>query len=227
MKTIVEKSDEELKVDVLAELEFDPSVKVSDIGVLVKHGIVTLNGYATSYGERFAAIRSAKRVAGVKGIADDIEVRLADSSRRSDGDIAAAAVDQIDWNSTIPKGIAQVTVHDGWITLQGEFEGWHEKGAVESAVKYLEGVKGVTNLITLKSTVAPVDLESVIKVALERNVMLDADKIQVEISGSNITLLGKVRNYVERDEAERTAWRAAGVYSVDNQLEVEWFWGEE
>ena len=227
MKTVVEKSDEELKVDVLAELEFDPSVKVSDIGVLVKHGTVTLNGYATSYGERFAAVRSAKRVAGVKGIADDIEVKLADSSRRTDGDIAAAAVDQIDWNSTIPKGVAQVTVHDGWITLQGEFEGWHEKDAVESAVKHLEGVKGVTNLITLKSTVAPVDLESVIKVALERNVMLDADKIQVEVSGSGITLLGKVRNYAEREEAEQTAWRAAGVYSVDNQLEVEWFWGEE
>jgi osmotically-inducible protein OsmY len=227
MKNIVKKSDEELKVDVLAELEFDPSVKVSDIGVLVKHGTVTLNGYATSYGERFAAVRSAKRVAGVKGIADDIEVKLADSSRRTDGDIAAAAIDQINWNSTIPKGVAQVTVRDGWITLQGEFEGWHEKNAVESAVQHLTGVKGVTNLITLKSTVAPVDLESIIKAALERNVVLDADKIQVEVSGSSVTLLGKVRNYTEREEAERTAWRAAGVYSVDNQLEVEWFWGEE
>jgi osmotically-inducible protein OsmY len=227
MKTIVEKSDEELKVDVLAELEFDPSVKVSDIGVLVNHGTVTLNGYATSYGERFAAVRSAKRVAGVRGIADDIEVRLADSSGRTDGDIAATAVDHISWNSTIPKGIAQVTVHDGWITLQGEFAGWHEKDAVESAVKNLQGVKGVTNLITLRSTVAPVGLESVIKAALQRNVMLDADKIQVEVSGSSITLFGKVRNYAEREEAEQTAWRAAGVSSVDNQLEVEWFWGEE
>jgi len=227
MKTSVEKSDEELKIDVLAELEFDPSVKVSDIGVLVKHGTVTLNGYATSYGERFAAVRSAKRVAGVKGIADDIEVKLSDSSRRTDGDIAAAAVDQINRNSTIPKGIAQVTVRDGWITLQGEFEGWHEKNAVESAVQHLAGVKGVSNLITLKSTVASVDLESVIKAALERNVVLDADKIQVEASGSSVTLLGKVRNYTEREEAELTAWRATGVCSVDNQLEVEWFWGEE
>jgi osmotically-inducible protein OsmY len=227
MKTIIEKSDEELKIDVLSELEFDPSVKISDIGVLVTNGTVTLNGYATSYGERFAAVRSAKRVAGVKAIADDIEVRLADSFHRTDADIAAAAVHQINWNTTIPKGIAQVTVRDGWITLQGEFEWWHEKNATEDAVLHLAGVKGVTNLITLKSTVAPVDLESIIKSALERHALLDADKIQVEVSGSSVTLLGKVRNYTEREEAERTAWRAVGVYSVDNQLEVEWFWGEE
>src|ERR1700677_4705234 len=110
MKTSVEKTDEEMKVDVLAELEFDPSVKVSDIGVLVKDGTVTLNGFATSYGERFAAVRSAKRVAGVKAIADDIEVKLADSSRRTDGEIATAAIDHINGNSTIPKGIAEVTV---------------------------------------------------------------------------------------------------------------------
>jgi len=168
MKTSVEKNDEELKIDVLSELEFDPSVKVSDIGVLVKHGTVTLNGYATSYGERFAAVRSAKRVAGVKAIADDIEVKLADSSHRTDADIAAAAIHQIDWNTTIPKGIAQVTVRDGWITLQGEFEWWHEKNATENAVLHLPGVKGVTNLITLKSIAVPINVEETIKAKLHR-----------------------------------------------------------
>ena len=227
MKTSVEKNDEELKIDVLSELEFDPSVEVSDIGVLVKNGTVTLNGYATSYGERFAAVRSAKRVAGVKAIADDIEVKLPGSSHRTDGDIAAAAIHQIDWNTTIPKGIAQVTVRDGWITLQGEFEWWHEKNATESAVLHLAGVKGVTNLITLKPTSVPVNVEATIKAALMRSSLLDADKIQVEATGSEVILLGKVRNYTEREEAERIAWSATGVYSVDNQLEVEWFWGEE
>ena len=227
MKTISEKSDEELKIDVLAELEFDPSVKVSDIGVLVKDGTVTLNGYAMSYGERFAAVRSAKRVAGVKAIADDIEVKLADSSHRTDADIAAAAVHQINWNSTIPKGIAEVTVRDGWITLQGEFEWWHEKNATEDAVSHLAGVKGVTNLITLKPIDALVNVEATLKAALMRSSLLDADKIQVEASGSEVILLGKVRSYTEREEAERIAWSATGVNSVDNQLEVEWFWGEE
>ncbi len=227
MKTSVVKSDEELKIDVLAELEFDPSVKVTDIGVLVKNGTVTLNGCATSYGERFAAVRSAKRVAGVKAIADGIQVNLPDSSRRTDGDIASAAIDQINWNTTIPKGIAQVTVRDGWITLQGEFEWWHEKNAAESTVQHLAGVKGVTNLITLKSTTTSEDVELTIKAALRRNALLDADKIQVEVSGNGVILLGKVRSYAEREEVERIAWQAAGVYSVDNQLEVEWFWDEE
>jgi osmotically-inducible protein OsmY len=227
MKTSVGKSDEELKIDVLAELEFDPSVKVSDIGVLVRDGTVTLNGYATSYGERFAAVRSAKRVAGAKAIADDIEVRLSASSHRSDGDIATAAIHQINCNTTIPKGVAQVVVRDGWITLQGEFEWWHEKNAVESAVHHLAGVKGVTNLISLKSPVAQEDLELTIKAALGRNALLNADRIQVEASEGRVILLGKVKNYAEREEAEQIAWRASGVCSVDNQLEVEWFWGED
>ena len=227
MKTSVEKSDEEMKIDVLAELEFDPSVKVSDIGVLVKDGTVTLNGYATSYGERFAAVRSAKRVAGLKAIADDIEVRLSDSSRRTDGEIAAAAAHQIDWNSTIPKGIAKVTVRDGWVTLQGEFGWWHEKNAAEEAVHHLVGVKGVSNLITIKPKEAPVDIESIVKDAIERNSLLVAEQILVEAVGNEVILRGKVRSYTAREEAERVAWAAPGVFSVSNELDVEWFWGEE
>jgi osmotically-inducible protein OsmY len=226
MNTTVEKSDEDIKIDVLAELEFDPSVKVSDIGVLVKNGTVTLNGFATSYGERFAAVRSTKRVAGVKAIADDIEVKLSDSFRRTDGDIATAAINHINANSSIPKGVAEVTVRDGWVTLQGEFGLWYEKHAAESAVHHLEGVKGVTNLITLRRTAPPRDLESTIKAALERNAQLDADLIQVEAVEDGVILLGKVRNYTEREEAERIAWNAPGVSTVDNQLEVEWFWGD-
>jgi osmotically-inducible protein OsmY len=227
MKTSVEKSDQEMKIDVLAELEFDPSVKVSDIGVLVKNGTVTLNGYATSYGERFAAVRSAKRVAGVQAIADDIEVKLPDSSLRTDGEIAAAAAHQIDWNSTIPKGIAKVTVRDGWVTLQGEFEWWHEMNAAEEAVHHLVGVKGVTNLITIKPKLAPATIESAIKDAIERNALLVAEQIQVEAAGSEVILRGKVRSYTAREEAERVAWAAQGVLSVINELDVEWFWGEE
>ena len=227
MKTSVEKSDEEMKIDVLAELEFDPRVKVSDIGVLVKDGTVTLNGYATSYGERFAAVRSAKRVAGLKAIADDIEVRLPDSSRRTDGEIAAAVAHQIDWNSTIPKGIAKVTVRDGWVTLQGEFGWWHEKNAAEEAVHHLVGVKGVTNLITIKPKEAPVDIESIVKDAIERNSILVAEQILVEAVGNEVILRGKVRSYTAREEAERVAWAAPGVFSVSNELDVEWFWGEE
>jgi len=227
MKITAEKSDVELKHHVLAELEYEPLVKVTNIGVLVSEGTVTLNGYATSFGEKFAAVRSAKRVAGVKAIADDIHVRLPDSAQRTDGELATAAINQINWNSAIPTGMADLTVRDGWITLQGEFEWWHEKNAAEEAVRHLTGVKGVTNLITLKPKPASVNLESFIKSALERNVHLDADKIQVEASEDRIILRGKVRSYSEREEAACIAWRAPGVFSVDNQLEIEWFFGEE
>jgi osmotically-inducible protein OsmY len=227
MKTSIEKSDEEMKIDVLAELKFDPSVKVSDIGVLVKDGTVTLNGYATSYGERFAAVRSAKRVAGVKAIADDIEVKLPDSSLRSDGDIASAAAHQIDWNTTIPKGLAKVTVRDGWITLEGEFDWWHEINAAEEAVHHLAGVQGVNNLMTLKPKEPATAIDSILKDAFERNAVLNSGSIQVEVAGDKIILRGKVRSYAEREEAERVAWSAPGVLSVINELDVEWFWGEE
>ena len=224
MKSNIKKTDTELKKDVLAELKYEPSVKVTDIGVLVNDGAVTLNGYASTYGEKWDAVRAAKRVAGVKAIADDIEVKLADSPRRTDGDIAAAAANQIDWSTTIPTGTIEVTVREGWITLEGEVEWWYQKDAAENAVRYLAGVKGVSNLITIKPKVASAEVATAIKSAFERNALLDANKIQVETSGNKVVLRGKVRNHAERDEAERAAWGAPGVWSVDNKLKVAWSW---
>ena len=225
MKSNIKKSDTELKRDVLAELKYEPSVKVTDIGVLVKDGVVTLNGYATSYGEKWDAASAAKRVAGVKALADDIEVKLPDSQRRTDGDIAAAAANQIQWSTTVPTGAVEVTVREGWITLEGEVEWWYQKNSAETAVQHLAGVKGVTNLIAIKPKLAPAEVETAIRSAFERNALLDAKKIQVETSGNKVVLRGKVRNYAEREEAERAAYAAPGVFSVDNQLKVEWSWG--
>ncbi len=222
MKSNIKQSDTELQTDVLAELKYEPSVKVTDIGVLVKDGTVTLNGYATSYGEKCNAVRAAKRVAGVNAIADDIEVKLPHSLGRTDGDIAAAAANQINWLTTIPTGTVEVTVREGWITLEGEVEWWYQKSAAEDAVRYLAGVKRVSNLITVKSKVVPTQVASAIKSAFERNALLDATKIQVETSGNEVTLRGKVRNHAERDEAERAAWGAPGVWSVNNKLKVDW-----
>jgi len=224
MKSNIKKTDTELKRDVLAELKYEPSVKVTDIGVLVNDGAVTLNGYASTYGEKWDAVRAAKRVAGVKAIADDIEVKLPDSPRRTDGDIAAAAANQIDWSTTIPTGTIEVAVREGWITLEGEVEWWYQKDAAENAVRYLAGVKGVSNLITIKPKVASAEVATAIKSAFERNALLDANKIQVETSGNKVVLRGKVRNHAERDEAERAAWGAPGVWSVDNKLKVAWSW---
>jgi len=227
MKLNIGKSDAELKADVLSELKAEPRVKITDIGVLVKEGTVTLNGYASSYGEKFAAVQSAKRVAGVKAIADDIQIKLPDSSHRTDGDIANAAANQINWTAMIPKGTTEVTVREGWITLEGEVEWWYEKNAAENAVHHLTGVKGVTNLIKIKPKPASEDIESIMKNSFERNALLEARNIQVETSENKVVLRGRVQNYTEREEAERIAWSTPGVLSVDNQLDVEWFWGEE
>jgi len=223
MKSFVEKSDAEIKSDVLSELKFEPSVKVTDIGVLVKDGTVTLNGYATSYGEKWNAVSATKRISGVKAIADDIQVKFPGSSLHTDGDIATAAVNQINWTTTLPTGAADVKVSDGWITLEGELVWGFEKESAERAVRHLAGVKGVTNLITIKPKLVAEDLEVDIQNAFERNAILEASKINVETSGSKVTLRGKVRNFTEREEAERVAWSASGVLSVDNEIEVEWF----
>ena len=225
MISSVEKTDTEIKSDVLAELKYEPSVKVTDIGVLVKDGTVTLNGFATNYGEKWQAVTAAKRVAGVRAIADDIKVKLWDSFVRTDGEIAAAAADQIKWSTSIPAGAVKVTLRDGWITLEGEVGWWYEKNAAGDAVKDLTGVLGVSNQITIKPKPSSANIESDIESAFERNALLDASKIKVETSGNEVTLRGKVRNYSEREEAERVAWAAAGVSSVDDQLDIEWFGG--
>ena len=224
MSTITIKSDTEIKNDVLSELRYEPRVKVADIGVLVKDGTVTLNGFATSYGEKWDAVKAVKRIGGVKAIADDIEVKFPESLRRNDGDIATAAANQIEWSTTIPQGSVQVTVSEGRITLEGQVEWWYQKDAAEDGVRYLAGVNRVFNLITIKPKVTPAKIEAAIEAAFERSAVLDAKKIEIETSGDKVTLTGKVRNYTERDEAERVAWAAPGVYSVDNQLAVEWSW---
>ena len=222
MQRTIEKTDTELQNDVLSELKYEPSIKVTDIGVLVKNGTVTLNGYATSYNEKWQAVHAVKRVAGVKAIADDIEIQLPDSYHRTDGDIASAEINQIDWSTTIPQGTVEVTVCNCWITLEGEVEWWYQKNAAGSLVKQMAGVKGVSNSISIFPKVTKKEVETDIKSAFKRSAMLDAKHIRVETSGNNIVLHGQVRNYSEYDEAERVAWSEPGVSSVDNRLEVDW-----
>ena len=221
------KTDAELKKDILEELLYDPGVNVAEIGVLVKDGTVTLNGNVSSYSEKLNAVQATKRIAGVTAIADDIEVKLPESHRRTDGDIAAAAANQIKWSTTIPSGAVEVTVRDGWVTLEGKVEAWYQRLAAENVVKRLAGVKDVTNLVTITPKPVQAQIATSIKSAFERNALLDAGKIQVETSGSTVTLRGKVRNHAEKDEAERVAWTAPGVESVKNKLKVAWPWDLE
>jgi osmotically-inducible protein OsmY len=219
-----EEIDAALKTDILAELKYEPSVKATDIGVLVNDRTVTLNGFATSYWEKWGAVAAARRVAGVRAIADDIEVRLPNSCHRSDGDIAAAAASQIEWSTSLPADAVKITVREGIITLEGALRWQYQREQAEMAVERLMGVKGVVNIISTKPDLSSSDIRSSILSALKRSALLISRKIEVEVSGHGVTLKGDVHNHAERDEAGRIAWAAPGVSSVNNQISTIWSW---
>jgi osmotically-inducible protein OsmY len=223
MINILDKTDTEIKNDVLSELKYDPSLKVTEIGVLVTDGIVTLTGYTTSFDEKLAAVHAVKRVAGVVAIADDIELHIPDGNHRTDGEIAAAAAHQIAWSTTIPTGTVEITVRNGWIILEGEVEWWYQKNAAETVVRSISGVHGVSSSILIKPTDKIPAVGMGIEAAFDRNAMLDASKIRVEIIGTKVILHGTVRTLAQREEAERIAWAAQGVFSVEDHLAVKWY----
>ena len=214
------KSDMQLRMDVQDELQWEPGLDPGAIGVAVKDGVVMLSGYVDSYAEKRAAEQAAKRVSGVRGIAEEIEVRLPSSSERSDLDIARAAANQIEWDVCLPKDRIKVTVQKGWLTLEGEVDLEYRKENAENAVRHLIGLRGISNLITVKPTVSPTEVKTKIEAALQRNAALDAKRITVTGSGAKVTLSGKVRSWTERDEAARAAWAAPGVLQVENLITV-------
>ena len=214
------RSDSDIKRDVELELRWDPDITSDDIAVAVKDGVVTLTGFVRSYSEKYEAERDAKRVSGVVGLANDIEVRLPSSDERPDPEIAREAVTAI--KSQLPFSHEHITpvVKNGWVTLEGEVEWNYQSNLAETAVRRLKGVKGVTNLIHVKPRVAPSEVKRKIEEALKRQAELEADEITVEANGGEVILRGKVRSWAERKEAERAAWRAPGVTKVDNRITV-------
>jgi osmotically-inducible protein OsmY len=214
------RTDAQIQTDVLSELKYDARVLPNEIGVAVKDGVVTLTGWVDSYTKKWAAEEAAHRVRGVKAVANDIEVRLPTAEERTDADIAAAAVRALEWDALISVDNLDVTVSKGWVTLKGSVEWQYQKDDAERVVRRLTGVKGVINLITVKPRVTPSDLKRKIEQALVRSAETDAERITVEVDGNKVILKGSVRSWAERQEAERVAWSAPGVLSLDNRITI-------
>ncbi len=213
------RTDMDLREDVEAELVWEPSVRETEIGVIVEKGIVTLTGSVNTFPEKWGAQKAALRVSGVKAVANEIEVKLSTSHRRSDEDIARAACNALGWNVDLPRNL-QAVVEDGWITLTGCVQWQYQKDAAAHAVERLVGVKGISNNISIKSSVPSGALKDNIEAALKRDAFLNAKTIHVTAVGGNVSLQGSVHSWVEKEAAEEAAWSAPGVTQVDNQLTV-------
>ena len=213
-------TDPELTEAIQDELRWEPSIDAREIGVSVKDGVATINGTVGNFFEKWEAGSAARRIHGVRALANDIEVQLPGDRRRSDTDIARAAAEALAWNVSLPVDRVKVTVSDGWITLNGEVDWGYQMRAAEAAVRRMLGVRGVTNEVTVKPRAVPTDIKARIQAAFRRSAAVDAQRILVEVNGGQVTLRGNVWTWGERDEAERSAWAAHGVTSVENLISL-------
>jgi osmotically-inducible protein OsmY len=215
------RSDYDIRRDVEDELRSDPDIDATDMAVAVKNGVVTLAGFVRSLRQKQKVEKDVKRVAGVIGVANDIEVRLPIIHRRPDPEIARDVVEAIKRDLPLSWEVIKLIVDDGWVTLEGEVEWQYQREWAEKAVWNVRGVKGITNDIKVRPQVPPVDIKRKIEEALRRSAEIDASRISVETNGGEVILRGTVRSWAEREEAEQAAWRAPGVSHVDNRIRVE------
>jgi osmotically-inducible protein OsmY len=214
------RTDADLKRDVTAELAWDPAVVSTAIGVAVKNGVVTLTGHIDTFAQKHAAARAVRRVADVKAIALELDVKLAPDHQRSDTDIATSAENALRWNTLVPVDAITLVVDHGWITLRGEVEWDFQRRNVEKAIRPLMGVVGISNEITLRARPQAANLARRIEEALTRQALREARHVKVGVEGHTVTLTGTVHSWQERDAVQGVAWTAPGVRTVVNELNV-------
>ena len=215
------KNDLQIQKDVIEELRWEPFLNSSEIGVAVKNGIVTLSGQVDSYSKKLIAERAAKKVAGVKAVAEDIQVGISPGFRKTDAEIAEAVLNALKWHSAIQDEKIKIKVENGNIKLEGEVEWEYQRSSIKSAIENLAGVHSVINLVTVKPKITPSEVQQKIKAAFQRSATIDAGKITAEVFGSKVILRGNVRSFAEKEDAEVAAWNAPGITSIESKLEIE------
>lgn len=215
------KTDTELQRDVEDELRWQPATRDAEIAVAARDGVISLDGYVSSYAQKLSAARAAEGVSGVRAVADELVVKLPNAATRTDTDIAHSAAKALQWNIEVPDTRIKVRVEHGWITLDGTVDWQFQRNAAEHTVRYLTGVKGLFNHIVVRQPTASAnDVSGKIADALKRSAMVDASRVMVDAQDGKVVLRGNLRSLAERQDAERAAWAAPGVSVVEDLITV-------
>jgi len=215
------RTDTEVQKDVMAQLKWDPFLNAAEIGVAVKDGVVSLSGRVDSYSKKLAAETAAKKIPGVKAVAEEIHVGPSPAFRRTDPEIAEAVLTALKWHTAVKEDKIKIKVEDSVVTLEGTVDWNYQRQSAADAIRYLPGIVRVDNFITVKAVATSADVKENIKQAIRRNAAIDSEKISVELVGSKVILRGSVRSVAEKEDAELTAWSAPGVTGVQNKLLIE------
>jgi osmotically-inducible protein OsmY len=215
------KTDQEIQKDVMAQLNWEPMLNASEIGVGVKNGVVTLSGIVDTYTKKMMAERAAKKVSGVKAVALDIQVGVSPIFKKTDSEIAETVLNALRLHTAVREDRIKIKVEDGVVTLEGDVEWEYQRKAAKDSIENLPGVRDVLNNIIVKPKAVASDLEQKIGAAFHRSATIDAEKVRVEIIGSKIILNGTVRSMAEKEDAEEAVWAAPGILTVENKLYIE------
>lgn len=215
------KTDLQIQRDVMDELNWEPSLNASEIGVAVKNGVVTLTGKVDTFSKKLTAEKAAKRVAGVKAVAEEIHVGVPLGFTKTDTELAEVVLTALQWHTAVQEEKVKIQVEEGHVTLEGEVEWEYQRTSAKTAIEQLAGIRSITNLITVNPQITAVDIRQKINSAFHRSANIDSEKIDVNVMDNKVILSGKVRSLAEKEDAEAAAWAASGVTSVENKLEVE------